>query len=125
MLCGLTRLARFNVTAGKGSIPHDASGKAKYFEGLPIPSSLVLDGWMALWLVMGWVGEVPGVASGRGGLTSDGAWYRRLDWTDGWLKGVPLGVLGRGELWEWHPAAAVFVLWGCAMVSRKIHIPKP
>ena len=34
-------------------MPHDASGKAKYFEGLPIPSSLVLVGGMALCTLLG------------------------------------------------------------------------
>jgi len=48
---GIARLARFNVTTA--SIPHDASGKARYFEGLPIPSSLILVGGMALCLLFG------------------------------------------------------------------------
>ncbi len=48
---GIARLARFNVTTA--AIPHDASGKAKYFEGLPIPSSLILVGGMALCLLFG------------------------------------------------------------------------
>ena len=38
--CGLARLARFNATVAL--VPKDAKGKAKYFEGLPIPSSLGL-----------------------------------------------------------------------------------
>ena len=37
---GVARLARFNITAA--AVPRDASGKAQYFEGLPIPSSLCL-----------------------------------------------------------------------------------
>lgn len=37
--CGLSRLARYNVTAGSLS---DATGKVMYFEGTPIPTSLVL-----------------------------------------------------------------------------------
>ena len=37
--CGLSRLARYNVTAGSLS---DASGKVAYFEGTPIPTSLLL-----------------------------------------------------------------------------------
>ncbi|KDN41334.1 CDP-diacylglycerol--serine O-phosphatidyltransferase [Tilletiaria anomala UBC 951] len=48
---GIARLARFNVTTA--AVPHDASGKAKYFEGLPIPSSLVLVGGMAVCLLLG------------------------------------------------------------------------
>lgn len=55
--CGIARLARFNVTAA--SIPHDKSGKAKYFEGLPIPSSLILVGGMAIALLYGAVDAGP------------------------------------------------------------------
>ncbi|MET0585484.1 MAG: CDP-diacylglycerol--serine O-phosphatidyltransferase, partial [Candidatus Binatia bacterium] len=36
--CGISRLARYNVTAGQLA---DASGKVKFFEGTPIPSSLI------------------------------------------------------------------------------------
>jgi CDP-diacylglycerol--serine O-phosphatidyltransferase len=37
-LCGLSRLARFNVSAAALA---DASGKVEYFEGTPIPTSIV------------------------------------------------------------------------------------
>src|SRR6266446_7407099 len=37
-MCGLSRLARFNVTAESLS---DEKGKVKYFEGTPIPTSVV------------------------------------------------------------------------------------
>src|SRR6187549_3645417 len=37
--CGISRLARYNVTAASLSA---ATGKVRYFEGMPIPSSLVL-----------------------------------------------------------------------------------
>jgi CDP-diacylglycerol---serine O-phosphatidyltransferase len=37
--CGISRLARYNVTAEALS---DAQGKVKYFEGFPIPSSLLI-----------------------------------------------------------------------------------
>lgn len=37
--CGISRLARYNVTAEKLS---EAQGKVTYFEGFPIPSSLLL-----------------------------------------------------------------------------------
>ena len=37
--CGIARLARYNVTAASLS---DERGKVKYYEGTPIPSSLVL-----------------------------------------------------------------------------------
>lgn len=45
VLCGLTRLARFNVSTN--NIPKDEHGKAHYFEGLPIPSNLMWVGFMA------------------------------------------------------------------------------
>lgn len=45
VLCGLTRLARFNVSANK--IPKDKTGKSKYFEGFPIPTNLAWVGFMA------------------------------------------------------------------------------
>lgn len=46
VLCGLTRLARFNVTANH--IPKDKHGKSQYFEGLPIPSNLFWVAFMAV-----------------------------------------------------------------------------
>ena len=38
--CGISRLARFNVTAA--SLTNTATGKVRYFEGTPIPTSVVL-----------------------------------------------------------------------------------
>jgi len=64
--CGISRLARFNVTA---SALADESGKVKYFEGTPIPTSVfivVLLGvlwhlgrlgdamWLGVWSLSGW-----------------------------------------------------------------------
>src|SRR4249920_3912358 len=43
--CGVSRLARYNVTADALS---EGSGKVKYFEGTPIPTSIVLVGLLAL-----------------------------------------------------------------------------
>ena len=45
--CGISRLARFNVTAATMS---DESGKVRYFEGTPIPTSVLIVGmwgWLA------------------------------------------------------------------------------
>ena len=39
VLCGISRLARFNVTAADTA---DPSGKVKYYEGTPIPSSIII-----------------------------------------------------------------------------------
>src|SRR6476661_525755 len=43
--CGVSRLARYNVTAEQ--LAGDESGKVKYFEGTPIPTSVVLTGILA------------------------------------------------------------------------------
>jgi CDP-diacylglycerol--serine O-phosphatidyltransferase len=41
--CGVSRLARYNITAE--ALAADASGKVKYFEGTPIPTSVLLSAW--------------------------------------------------------------------------------
>jgi CDP-diacylglycerol--serine O-phosphatidyltransferase len=92
VLCGLSRLARFNVTVA--NIPKDGSGKSKYFEGTPIPTTLSIVSLMAYWASQGWT-----------------------------LENIPLGTVGSGLL-EFHPAVLVFTASGCAMVSKSIHIPK-
>lgn len=89
--CGVSRLARFNVTAealaGK-------EGKVAYFEGTPIPSSVVLTALLALAAWHGRLGEhIPG-----------GAWQ-----------------IGPAVL---HPFALLFVLSGTLMISKTLRIPK-
>ncbi|KAF2664936.1 phosphatidylserine synthase [Microthyrium microscopicum] len=93
VLSGLTRLARFNVTVTH--LPKDATGKSKYFEGTPIPTSLSIAGAMAFWVQRGWVHDA-----------------------------LPFGVVNQGGLLAFHPIAGVFALWGCMMVSKSIKIPK-
>jgi CDP-diacylglycerol--serine O-phosphatidyltransferase len=89
--CGVSRLARYNVTAE--SLSGD-EGKVKYFEGTPIPTSVVLVGVLAL-----------------------AAWNERLG--DAlWGGTVQLGP------WEMHPLVLMFVLSGSLMVSKTLHIPK-
>ena len=51
--CGVSRLARYNVTAENLS---GDDGKVKYFEGTPIPTSIVLVGLLALASAQGAVG---------------------------------------------------------------------
>lgn len=94
MLCGLARLARFNVTVAM--LPKDASGKSKYFEGTPIPTTLGIDAIMAYWISKGWV-----------------------------LNDLPWGLWFENTPFEVHPIVAMFVLHGCMMTSRTIRIPKP
>jgi len=50
--CGVSRLARYNVTAEALS---DGAGKVKYFEGTPIPTSIFL---VLLLVVAAWLGAV-------------------------------------------------------------------
>ncbi|RDW60407.1 CDP-diacylglycerol-serine O-phosphatidyltransferase [Aspergillus mulundensis] len=94
VLCGLTRLARFNVTAAV--LPKDKTGKSKYFEGTPIPTTLSIVGVMAYWVSQEWI-----------------------------LEDIPLGVAAQGTALEFHPIVLLFVLHGCLMVSKTLHIPKP
>ena len=56
VLCGLSRLARYNITAESLS---DAAGKVRYFEGTPIPSSLLP---LALLLLLYWFESFGAVA---------------------------------------------------------------
>jgi CDP-diacylglycerol---serine O-phosphatidyltransferase len=51
--CGVSRLARYNVTAESLS---DDAGKVKYFEGTPIPTSLVLVLLLAVAAAQGAIG---------------------------------------------------------------------
>jgi CDP-diacylglycerol--serine O-phosphatidyltransferase len=90
--CGVSRLARFNVTAEALS---EGGAKVKYFEGTPIPTSVVLVAVMAYAAYTGRIG-----ADLLGGT-----------WT-----------LGPGEL---HPLAILFFLSGSAMISKTLRIPKP
>lgn len=94
VLCGLTRLARFNVTVAV--LPKDKSGKSKYFEGTPIPTTLSIVSLMAYWVSQGWV-----------------------------LDDLPWGITAQGTVFEFHPIVLLFVVHGCLMVSKSIHIPKP
>lgn len=98
--CGLARLARFNATVAL--VPKDSGGKARYFEGLPIPSSLALVAVLSYWARQGWIEGKAGIP---GGLVT--------------LWG-PSG--GRGDL---HPVSILFGLWAAAMVSKTLRVPKP
>jgi CDP-diacylglycerol--serine O-phosphatidyltransferase len=55
--CGISRLARFNVTAAELSGP---SGKVSHFEGLPIPTSLLQVAALAMLAALGrWQDQLP------------------------------------------------------------------
>lgn len=98
--CGLARLARFNATVAL--VPKDKAGKAKYFEGLPIPSSLALVGILSYWTKQGWIAGQQGIPYGT--------------FT---LWGQPGG---RGEL---HWVSVFFGCWAAAMASKTLRVPKP
>src|SRR6188472_1526582 len=53
VVCGVSRLARFNVTAA--ALSDAATGKVKYFQGTPIPTSIAL---VALLAVALWFGRI-------------------------------------------------------------------
>lgn len=97
--CGIARLARFNATVAL--VPKDGKGKAQYFEGLPIPSSLGLVSVLFYWTKMGWI-------EGQAG----------LPWGTVTLWGQPGGY---GDL---HLVSIAFGLWAAAMVSKTLRIPK-
>ena len=83
--CGVSRLARYNVTAEAMS---EGTGKVKYFEGTPIPTSIALVAIMAL-------------AAWFGALRQD-LWFG--EWS---LAGLTI-----------HPLVLIFALSGSLMISR-------
>jgi CDP-diacylglycerol---serine O-phosphatidyltransferase len=89
--CGVSRLARYNVTAADLS---DESGKVGYFEGTPIPTSVV----MVLVLAYAASQKMTGIA-------------------------LPGGVWVLGP-WQLHPLALLFALSGTLMISKTLRIPK-
>ncbi|MBC7174544.1 MAG: CDP-diacylglycerol--serine O-phosphatidyltransferase, partial [Polyangiaceae bacterium] len=90
--CGLSRLARFNVTAAALS---EGTGKVKYYEGTPIPTSLVIVALLGVLYAKGLVGAA-----------------------------LPLGTVGFGGA-TLHPIVLVYALSGMAMASGTLRIPKP
>jgi CDP-diacylglycerol--serine O-phosphatidyltransferase len=82
--CGVSRLARFNVTADQLA---SEEGKVKYYEGTPIPTSIVL--------VM---------------ILAAATWFDYLGedlWGGVWQLGP----------WELHPLALLFAVSGTLMIS--------
>ena len=53
VVCGVSRLARFNATAS--ALTNRDTGKVRYFEGTPIPTSILI---VALLAVALWIGRV-------------------------------------------------------------------
>ena len=90
--CGISRLARYNVTAEALS---GQTGKVTYFEGTPIPTSVLL------------VALLMGLA--RAGRIGDSM----------------LGGLWTIASFDLHPLVLLFVLSGSLMISKTLRIPKP
>ena len=90
--CGVSRLARYNVTAESMSA---AAGKVTYFEGTPIPSSVLL---VLVLAFAAWQGRI-----------GDAVWF------GAWR-------LGPATL---HPLVLMFALSGSLMISKTLRIPKP
>jgi CDP-diacylglycerol---serine O-phosphatidyltransferase len=83
--CGVSRLARYNVTADALS---DGGGKVKYFEGTPIPTSLLLVMLM--------------FAAASQGALGESLWFGQVE-----FAGLTV-----------HPMVALFAVSGSLMVSR-------
>lgn len=94
---GIARLARFNATVAL--VPKDATGKSKYFEGLPIPSSLFICAAMAVSLKNGYYVT----AGGKG-------------------PGLPFGLIEPLQSIgiDLHWASLVFAAWGMMMISKTL-----
>ena len=93
VVCGVSRLARFNATSA--DLADAATGKVKYFEGTPIPTSILIVALLAIAL-----------ASGR---IDEQLW---------------LGAYRIGPAWL-HPLALIYAASGSAMISATLRIPKP
>jgi CDP-diacylglycerol--serine O-phosphatidyltransferase len=93
IVCGVSRLARFNVTAE--ALSDKQTGKVKYFEGTPIPTSIALVAMLGLAFYLGAV--------------DDNLWFGSVR-------------LGFGTL---HPLTLVYGMSGSAMISATLRIPKP
>jgi CDP-diacylglycerol--serine O-phosphatidyltransferase len=93
VVCGVSRLARFNVTAA--ALTQADTGKVKYFEGTPIPTSVLLVGVLALAFQQGRV--------------DDTLWFGAYQ--------VGPAVL--------HPLVLMYGVSGSAMISATLRVPKP
>jgi CDP-diacylglycerol--serine O-phosphatidyltransferase len=93
VVCGVSRLARFNVTAA--ALADSDTGKVKYFEGTPIPTSIIIVALLG--------------AAFRLGRIENSFWFGA-------------SRIGPAVL---HPLALVYVVSGSAMISATLRIPKP
>jgi CDP-diacylglycerol--serine O-phosphatidyltransferase len=85
VVCGVSRLARFNATAA--ALADAKTGKVKYFEGTPIPTTILIVGMFAVAFLLERINEALWFGSAR----------------------VASATL--------HPLALVYVISGSAMIS--------
>jgi CDP-diacylglycerol--serine O-phosphatidyltransferase len=93
VVCGVSRLARFNVTAS--ALADETTGKVKYFEGTPIPTSIIIVVVLGVLQYLGRVDEQI------------------------WLGMIKIGPA------ELRPLSLIYFLSGSAMISATLRIPKP
>ena len=93
IVCGVSRLARFNVTAA--ALADAETGKVKYFEGTPIPTSILIVAILGL------------------------AFYTDRTGAALWLGEVRLGPAAL------HPLSLIYGISGSAMISATLRVPKP
>jgi CDP-diacylglycerol--serine O-phosphatidyltransferase len=93
VVCGVSRLARFNVTAA--ALADVSTGKVKYFEGTPIPTSILI---VALLGAAFQLGRIDG---------------------DLWLGAYRVGPA------LLHPLVLIYAISGSAMISATLRIPTP
>ena len=93
VVCGVSRLARFNVTAA--ALADSTTGKVKYFEGTPIPTTIAIVGMWAVAFALA---------------ISASVWW--------------FGVVHIGP-WMLHPLALLYAASGSAMISATLRVPKP
>ncbi len=84
VVCGISRLARFNVTAAALA---DSTGKVRYYEGTPNPTSIIIVILLGIAYLQGWV-------DGR----------------------LPLSSIDVGP-WTFHPLSILYAISGSAMIS--------
>jgi CDP-diacylglycerol--serine O-phosphatidyltransferase len=93
VVCGVSRLARFNVTAS--ALTDASTGKVKYFQGTPIPTSVAIVAVLAVAFFLDRTGSAL--------------------WLGAWR-------IGPATL---HPLTLLYAASGSAMISATLRVPKP
>ena len=93
VVCGVSRLARFNATAV--ALTDARTGKVRYFEGTPIPTSIAIVVVLGIAFALGRVNEA--------------LWMGRLEFA---------GAMA-------HPLVLLYAVSGSAMISGTLRVPKP